>query len=472
MGRFDNWGGGVNYRRGITPQLTLGTGLVVDDSLLAMGELFYQPNNVPLQLGLSTLIAPQLKNSEYTAYFNYQPTKKLNLNFNGNGSGHNLLLNWRASPGFSFRLGSDHRDNIATGITLRHHSWLKRGENKQQFSLLTSLDYGDRQGWKQIVDSRYSIWGFSHQGDRDATFSRLSYYLTNNAFKRQGQSLFLGYDTRKDEGLVNLGWHYRSSQDASDGGSLWDLELGYGFNNQASAPLAALTTRAIAGTTLRLSYEGISPGDNDAQVRIDLFPNLRLQGRASLGDRHLTKLRTQGGLLVRPFGDLNTNGKLDKGEQIYTEDAELLLTINHKFLASMPQDITQQGVYVPLAPGEYRLDLNPAGLPFNFQPQQSNYGVQVAAGSYTELDLPLNRSYTAIGTVTNSEGEPVAGVRVQAVSQNSQSILSITNSAGVYFLEGLTQDTYRITINDQAVDVKPLRITADSEPLQEINLKY
>ena len=446
---------------------------MVDKSLLAMGELFYQPNKVPFQLGLSTLINPQLEESDYAAYFNYQPTDKLNLNFNGNGSSHNLRLNWRVSPNFSFRLGNDHRDNIATGITFSHSSLLGKSNHRQQFSLLTSLNYGDRQGFSQRIDSRYSAFGFAHQGDRHATFSRLSYYLAKNAFASQGQSIYLGYDTRGDDPLVNLGWNYVSRQNANDGGSLWDVELGYGFNDHGSAPLAAVTTRAISGTTLRLSYEGISPGNNDAQVRIDVFPNLRLQGRPSLGDRRLTRLRTKGGLLVRPFGDLNTNGQLDRGEKIYTEDVDLLLLINYKSLKSTHKDISSQGVYIPLAPGEYRLDLDPAGFPFNFQPTESSYGVQVKAGSYTKLDIPFNPSYTVIGTITDNQNEPAAGVRIQAVSQkSSKSILSVTNSAGVYFLEGLSQDIYNITVNDQSVDVKPLRITPDSEPLQEINIKY
>lgn len=50
---------------------------------------------------------------------------------------------------------------------------LKRSENPEQFSLLTSLDYGDRSKWKQRVDSRYSTLGFSHQGDRHTTVVNL-----------------------------------------------------------------------------------------------------------------------------------------------------------------------------------------------------------------------------------------------------------------------------------------------------------
>ena len=473
MGDFANLGGGVSYRRGVTEQLTLGTGLVVDSSLYALGELFYQPNNIPLQLGISTLINPQLKDLDYAAYFNYQPTDKLNLNFNGNSSNHNLRLNWQALPSLSLRASNNNRDPVTIGFTFRNNDWLSN--KKQQFSLLTSIDYGDRQGLKQRIDTKFNALQLSHQGDRNATFSRLSYHLSNNSAHPRGQSIFLGYDTRNSKhsnNVINLGWHYRSKQNSKNGGNLWDLELGYGFNAQSSAPIAALTTRAILGTTLRLSYQGISPDNDNSRVRIDAFPNLRLQGRPSLGDRNLTKLRTQGGLLVRPFADQNNNGQLDKGEKIHTEDAKLLLIVNHQLLQSNANNITKQGVFVTLPPGGYRLDLDPAGYPFNLSPTKTAYGVQVTAGSYTKLNIPLTPSYTVMGVVTDSQGEPMSGVRVEAVSpRSSQSVFSITNSAGVYFLEGLTQDIYNITVNDQSVNLKPLKITSDSESLQEVNVK-
>ena len=477
-GEFNDLAGGVNYRRGVSEQLTLGTGLVVDRSLFAMGELFYQPNNTPLQLGLSALINPQFEDFDYSAYFNYQPTEKLNLNFSGNSSSHNLGLNWRTLPNLSLRFGTDNRDDLTTGFTFNTSgslSTVEAGNRSKNYSLLTSLDYGNNEGLTQRLDARYNALQLAHQGDDNATFSRLSYSLANDFYNPRGHSLFTGYDTRSSSGsnsVINFGWHYRSPQNASDGGSMWDVELGYGFNSQGSAPIAALNTRIIPGTTIRLSYEGISPTDDKQQFRLDVFPNLRLQGRPRLGDRRMEELRTRGGVLVRPFGDRNLNGKLDRGEAVNTEDAEILLVVNHKSVESMPKEITSTGVYVPLNSGEYRLDLDPAGYPIDMQPVESSYAVKVTAGSYTELDIPFNPSYTAIGVVTDRQGEPVAGARVKAVSrQSDRPILSVTNSAGVYFLEGLSQDTYDLTVNDRPLDLEPLKITPDSETLQEINIQ-
>ncbi|MGL5879020.1 MAG: carboxypeptidase regulatory-like domain-containing protein, partial [Xenococcaceae cyanobacterium] len=470
LGNFGHLGGGVSYRRGISEQLTLGTGLVVDRSLFALTELFYQPSNIPLRLGISTLIDPQLKDADYYGYFNYQPTKKLSLNFNSRRNSHNLRLNWQVFPQLSLRLSNSDRDNITAGLTFT--------KSDRNFYLLSTIDYSDRTNFNRRLDLRlYNNWQFFHQGNNENTFSRLSYTYSpsNNLSDSSEHGFFIGYDTSNTENsdnVINLGWQYRSSQNVSDGGSLYDLELGYGFNSRKSAPIASLTTRAIPGTTIRFIYEGVSSTSDDSRVRIDFFPNFRFQGKLGFGDRKAERLRTQGGLLVKPFEDKNNNGQLDDREQIYTEDADLLFTINNKFLKNFNNNINKQGVFVTLDPGEYRLDLDPVGYPFNQKPIGSAYAAKVVAGSYTPLLIPFNPTYTVMGVVTDSQNQPIAGARVKATaSRSSNSTLSITNNAGVYFLEDLSPDTYQITVNDRAIDIKPLKIVPNAEPLQEVNIQ-
>jgi hypothetical protein len=469
LGKYDHMGGGVTYRQGMTEELTLGTGLVVDRSLCALSELFYQPNQIPLQLGISTLVDLQLKSADYYAYFNYQPTQKVNLNFNGKNSSHNLRLNWQAFPQLSFRMSNSEQDNIAAGLTFT--------KSDRNFYLLSSIDYGDRTNLNRRLDLRlHNNWQFFHQGNNQNTFSRLSYYLSNgSSLNSSEQGFFIGYDTsnaNNSDNLVNFGWQYRSSQNVSDGGSLYDLELGYGFNSQTSAPIASLTTRAIPGATIRLSYVGISPTSDDSRVRVDIFPNFRFQGKFGFGDLDADKFRTQGGLLVQLFEDKNSNGKLDDQEQIYTEDAELLLIVNNESLKFYRSNITKGGVFVTLPPGKYRLDLDPVGYPFNQKPKDSAYAAEAVAGSYTPVLIPFNPAYTVMGVITDAQGKPLAGARVKAIAaRSSKSALSVTNSAGVYYLEDLSQDTYKIEVNDRVINVKPLQIIPESEPLLELNLK-
>ncbi|MDJ0736548.1 MAG: hypothetical protein QNJ47_21205 [Nostocaceae cyanobacterium] len=48
IGNFTDWRGGVGYRVGLSEELTVGTGVIYDESLLGLGEIFYQPSDFPL----------------------------------------------------------------------------------------------------------------------------------------------------------------------------------------------------------------------------------------------------------------------------------------------------------------------------------------------------------------------------------------------------------------------------------------
>lgn len=56
LGEFNDLRGGISYRLGLTEDLTVGVGLIEDESVLGLGEIFYQPAGLPLKIGISTLI--------------------------------------------------------------------------------------------------------------------------------------------------------------------------------------------------------------------------------------------------------------------------------------------------------------------------------------------------------------------------------------------------------------------------------
>ena len=56
LGNFNSFRGGVAYRLGVTEDLTLGTGVIYDKSMLGLGELFYQPSGFPLEVAFSGLL--------------------------------------------------------------------------------------------------------------------------------------------------------------------------------------------------------------------------------------------------------------------------------------------------------------------------------------------------------------------------------------------------------------------------------
>jgi len=47
----------------------------------------------------------------------------------------------------------------------------------------------------------------------------------------------------------------------------------------------------------------------------------------------------------------------------------------------------------------------------------------------------------------------------------------VTNGAGVYYLESLTQGDYELRINDAILSAPGIRLDSDSEPYQAVDLK-
>ena len=61
--------------------------------------------------------------------------------------------------------------------------------------------------------------------------------------------------------------------------------------------------------------------------------------------------------------------------------------------------------------------------------------MEVVAGSYTSVPIPLTPAYIITGIVTDSEGNHIGGATVTATSvDTNQTISSVTNGAGVYYL--------------------------------------
>ncbi|MEO0870199.1 MAG: hypothetical protein AAFY17_17565, partial [Cyanobacteria bacterium J06642_11] len=54
---------------------------------------------------------------------------------------------------------------------------------------------------------------------------------------------------------------------------------------------------------------------------------------------------------------------------------------------------------------------------------------------------------------------------------SGQRVLSVTNSAGVFYLEGMTQGAYRFEIGDRSVEKTILHFDETAELFQEINFK-
>ena len=471
-GSFEGFQGGIAYRRGLSERLTLGAGLVHDDRLRAMVDGFYQPTD-KLELSLAALASLEAESDwEATARVSWRPSDRFRLNLRGDSFSQRYDAQWRTSKFLTLNTGGNSREGaLNAGARLS----LRAGDLSAYASAL--VDSNLKANWS--VSSRWNALSFDHQGNDTATTSALLYQLGGRR-GNQGHELQLDYETRRvnndPENLATLGWRYRSGQKVGDGRSLWNFRLGYGLGSQGQGAIAQLGTAVIPGLDLRLRYEGISAVSSDDRFTINLTPRLRVQpnSRRKLlpGDPRQERLRQQGGLLVQPFLDQNGNGQQDSNEPLHIASADELFSLNHRSLNRFRATSTGNGISVPLQPDLYRLDLDPAGLPLDWTAAETAYAVTVVPGQYTQLEIPLSLSYTLTGVVRDELGQPLNGARVEAIHRDSgRSRFSVTNGAGVYYLESLTQGDYELRVNDVVVSETGLQLDGESEPYQALNLQ-
>lgn len=470
-GEFTNFQGGVSYRRGLSENLTVGVGAVMDQSFLGLGELYYRPQNAPVEFTASALLNPGEEGLEVGTRLYWEPADDLTLSLEGQlrdtGTTGNFNLNWQAMSGLNFAL-SGNSDNEQLTARARY------SRTSQNFFTFATLEYDTQSSWRWSFNSRAGQFGLSHQGTPATTASRLSYRLSEAS--STGHEFQMGYETQSRnenrDRLATLNWRYRSARRTQSGQSLWDVGLGYGMGSQGSGMTASIGTSIIPGLTVRLRYQGVSLTSDTAAFRIELLPRLNVQSRISPGQTRFEQLRNQGGVLIRPFFDRNNNQEQDPGEELYTENSDLLLRLNNRSIRSARPDIRADGIYVQLPPDTYRLDIDPAGFPIDWQSQATAYAVDVAAGSYTDIPIPLSLSYTLSGVATNAEGNPLGGAKVEAVATEGENrVVSITNGGGVFFLEGLPQGTYQLLINGELAEPGEVTLDAASDAFQELNVQ-
>ena len=466
FGELTDVRGGIAYRHGVSDSLTLGAGIVYDRSLLGLVDIFYQPNNFPVKLALSALgTAEKIK---YNADIQFRPSSRLNLNLSSNELFQSFDFNWNAARGLNILSRGNNLNNIInTGISLN------RNIGKLiSFSTITI----DTTGQVDLYsNARWLNWNLISIAN--AINKGLELIYDGSIFNLPGDEyLKLGYETSNStkgfNDLLTFKWQYKSPYRISDQRSVWDLDIGYGIGSQGSGLLASVSTVAIPGLSVRLRYDGVSTISDTASFRIELASSVDFSPNLSPGDTRFERLRSEGGIFIQSFLDKNNNGVRDHDEEIYTKDFELLLILNNKKFNPLFSNITKQGVSLKLAPGIYRIDLDPSGYPIDWKPTKVSTAIEVVAGSYTTVSIPFIASYTVAGTVTDSTGEPIAGARVEAISTTKDTkVFSITNSSGVFYLEQLPLGTYQIKVNGKSVEPSTIKINPQSETLQELNLR-
>ncbi len=459
-GKISGVRGGVARRWGVSEELTVGAGAVYDHGLQGLGELFWRPRFAPVQVSLSTLVGRSI---DLSSTINYQPTPNLNVNLSIDRLSTKFRAYWQVAPTFGLTATYDPQDVGA--LEAQYTS-----SNRDSYTFASaSFDTMKRLRW--YLKQRWGLLQVSNQGNEQKIAIETSYDFAPDMSSDGGSSVVLNYELNNLQSATptawkTLGWRYLSPARTSEGTNAWEAELGYGFGALNHGVFASAGVAVLPGLMLRGSYQAATPNGSSA-FRLDLVSNLNLSNGIQLGKQKIDILRSQGGILVKPFFDNNANSKRDSGEKSYVEDLDLLMNINNRSINSLRPTAEIGGVSVRIAPGSHRIDFDPAGFPNDWQTDREAVAVDVAAGAYTTVSLPLIRSYIRSGSVIEAENKPVEGAKIEAIGIDRQlRVFSITNAQGLFTLQGLRVGKYRVEINGKPIrSIEILPTAAGQETL-------
>ena len=477
VGSFDGFRGGIAYRVGASESLSLGGGIVIDNNRNALLEAFYLPEDIPLQANMSALIDLETGLPQVTASARYQPAENLAVQFNSNRFSQSLSAEWRAAPRLRFNVAGNTREQaISVGANASYRSGPWAG------SLAATVDTQQQVRWNALASN--GNFKVVHRGNELSTRTEATYRFptleTTARLPGVGHELALSYDTITRDlsfgadstgTLALVEWRYRSPQIGRGSQSPWAASLGYGVGAQGAGAVASVNANLGYGFELRARYQGVSAFDNNDSFSVSLVSRLGNHGGLRWGHSRQDRLRSQGGLLVQPFFDDNANGQRDAEERLYLESPELLVALNNLPISTYQSDTTADGLLLTMKPDTYRVEIDPAGLPLDRAANIGAYAVDIAPGQYTTLPVPLSLSYTVSGVVVDAEGVVVSGARVEAVSEHGHRQVSITNGAGVYYLERLKPEAYEMRVGGVLVENGALQLEGEINTFQTRELK-
>jgi Carboxypeptidase regulatory-like domain len=469
IGNFSDFRGGIAQRWGVSEDLTVGIGGIYDESFRGLGEVFYQPKGTPLRMAFSGLSGNKSGQWDINTDISYDFSPRARARFASDRNVSRLDFDWRVTNAMTLLGGYDNRDGIFSGFQyIRSH--------KNSFTS-ARVTFNSNNFLRWSLSQRLGQTELTSFGNEISTQSQLTYNFSGKSSFDPGHSLYVGYETGNyfdvNNNLTTLGWRYRSPARSLGGGYLWDAQLGYGMGSSGSGIIATLGTNVIPGLRLQGRYQGVSLGSDQSSFSLELVSGFETQRGIKPDEYNRSQyLRTLGGVLVKPYFDDNQNGKRDISEKIYTDNAELLLSLNNQYLKNFQPETKEDGILMQLKPGRYRLDIDPAGNPIDWHAITEALAVDVVAGGYTTVEIPFVRDYTRTGLVTDANGKPVAGVRVEAIQKESGlRRVSVTNSAGVYYLQGLSQGFYTIEVAGKEYASNSMLLEQSSESFKEVNLQ-
>ncbi len=463
LGSFDDFIGGISGLWGVSNSLTIGLGAAYDRGFRGFGEVLWQPRDLPVDASFSISTGGADTPLAFEGIIQARPTDSLNLRFLSDELSSRFDIDWQVTSGLNLSATVDTAQPDFLGL-----NYSQSLSKELSFSTGLSMDTDSVFRWRQQIYWKQFEFN-SRLDNRGEIYSELAFNLSPDRYSA-GHSIVATYDQSDGNGLGSLLWRYQSPQQSFFGEPLWETEFGFGLGSSGAGVLASVQTSILPGIAIQASYEGINLNGGSGNFSLNLVSSLETRNGFRPGSKRSFDLRTQGGILVEAFLDANQNGKLDLREKRYSDPNLILL--NSKPIDSSALETSGQIVRLRKPPGTYRVDLDPAGLPLDWQATETSFAAKVHAGSFTPILVPLVPSYTASGIVTSSEGGPLGGARVTAVADGSgHRVSSITDGAGSYYLEGLKRETYALQVNGQPIEPATVRLNTDSQSYFELNLR-
>ncbi|MEA5617293.1 carboxypeptidase-like regulatory domain-containing protein [Cronbergia sp. UHCC 0137] len=479
LGTFSDLRTAASYRYGVSQELTLGVGAIYEDDFRGLAELFFQPQNSPLQITASALTPISNRDWEISSNIRYNPTSNFQANLFTDLRGSRLRLNQTILPNLSVFGNFDydyHTTNSSSPFRYNIGTRTSLLGRKIFGSLVLQWDSMSNLQWN--FTGRTGNFELKHLGNDFSTLTTLNYDLLNNTSSKAYNAyntLALSYQTLSPfefssspgNSLLTLSWRYKPNN------SKFEVELGYGIGSEGSGIVTNFSQEIFSGMFLQASYSNIALGSDTDRFRLALSSCFDFDRGFCQNDSFRAIPRISNGILFVPFLDQNNNGIRDGGEPLITKKLRSLLIVNNSPVSQYQSEVSNNGIVVSLNPGLYRLDLDPSGYPLDWTPTKNTaVAIEVAAGGFTEIAIPFAQSYTITGKVIDSEGRAIAGAKIEAVSTTSnQRVFSITGPDGVYYLEGLSDRNYQLLINNIPAEPQTIDLTASPEPYQQLNLK-
>ena len=459
-------------RYGLSEDLTLGGGAVYDEGVRLLAEAFYQPGRAPFEASVSVL-SPAASGSggdwrlQGRAQYDFGKTQ---LRANATENEQRFSVRYEAASTWTFEAGHTRQDGLHTG--------LRYGLQRRPWSFQAQAFVTQTADFRVSYQLTQELWRLNvfQLVSNTQVLTQLSYGLPatfGDTFGASGSYRF-GLNQRltfEDETLLGVTPFLRYEVESLSGFGLESAQLGYGFGPLGSGLQANASLQLSPGLTLNTSYQGGFHGSED-RLSVTLTGTLRLAGGLGLSGSAPDRLLRQGQLVLRPFYDLDANGRFDPGsdEPVALEKPEQLLSLDGEPLSPAGFDREGDRIVLTLLPGTYRLDLDPEGYPADHAPGTSAFAATVAAGGTTLLDIGFAPSLSRMGVLADASGKPLVGVQVVATPERGEPVTSLTNAAGVYLLNGLAPGRYRLTVNGVPTSPETLRIELDSHPFAELNL--